>query len=267
MQEKKATLSVIVITFNEAHNIAACLETVRWADELIVVDSKSTDQTREIARTYTDQVIEAEWQGYAANKNLALARAKGDWILWLDADERIAPELAEEIRGVLSTRTHFVGYSMPRKAFFLGRWIRHCGWYPGHVLRLFRREVAFINDSLVHEGVEIQGPVGQFRNDILHFTDLNLNHYLWKFNRYTSLAAQQLHESGYRSHWWDILLRPWFTFIKMYLLKAGFLDGRQGFMLSLLSGGYVFAKYAKVWELAQTKFRTKTAGNLKSEAI
>lgn len=267
MHKKNVKLSVIVITFNEEHNIAACLESVRWADELIVVDSKSTDRTREIARTFTNQVIEAEWQGYAANKNLALSHAKGDWILWLDADERVTPALAEEIRLAIQSSTNYVGYSMPRKAFFLGRWIRHCGWYPGHVLRLFRRQVAFINDNLVHEGVEIQGPVGQLRNDILHYTDLNLNHYLWKFNRYTSLAAQQLHERGYRSHWWDILLRPWHTFMKMYFLKAGFLDGIQGFMLSLLSGGYVFAKYAKVWELSRSNVPATGKRSVKSETI
>lgn len=252
--KKDVKISVIVITLNEEKNIADCLKSVGWANEIIVVDSNSTDATREIARQYTAQIFNVDWQGYAENKNIALGHCQGDWILWLDADERITPELAQEIQLAIQTDANYAGYKMPRKAFFLGRWIQHCGWYPGHVLRLFRRNRARFNNNLVHEGVEITGPIGQLKNNMLHFTDPDLNHYLWKFNRYTSLAAQQLYERGFKVKLWDILLRPWHTFMKMYFFKAGFLDGMQGFILSLLSGWYVFAKYAKVWEFSRNKF-------------
>jgi glycosyltransferase involved in cell wall biosynthesis len=243
-------LSVLVLTLNEERNIAACLDSVRWADEIIVVDSGSTDRTVELARAYTDKVYQIEWKGYGATRNLALGRTSGDWILWLDADERVTPELAAEVRDILGrAELPESGFQIARRAYFLGRWIRHCGWYPGRVTRLFRRERGRFTESSVHERLILDGAVADTRNDLIHLTDPNLSHYFAKFNRYTSLAAHDLRSEGRRFRLRDLLVRPLFAFVKMYVLKRGFLDGMQGFILCVLSSAYVFTKYAKLWEL------------------
>ncbi|NIA31112.1 MAG: glycosyltransferase [Actinobacteria bacterium] len=247
-----SAISVILITFNEEENIKACLTSVQWADEIIVVDSNSRDRTVEIARQFTEKVIVADWKGYSANKNLALENASGEWILWIDADERVTPELAQEIKNVIGMNTEKDGFEMARKAFFLGRWIKHCGWYPGYVLRLFRRQKAYFTDNKVHEGVILKGSRSRLKNALLHYTDNNLEHYLWKFNRYTSYAADELAGKQRSAGLLSILFRPLHTFVKMYVLKLGILDGVEGLMLCLLSAGYVAMKYAKLWELKKS---------------
>ncbi|MBN2000461.1 glycosyltransferase family 2 protein [candidate division KSB1 bacterium] len=244
------SISVILITLNEEKNIDACLQSVQWADEIVVVDSFSTDRTIEIVKNYTDKVILHPFDGYAENKNLALDRTTSEWILWLDADERVTPELSDEIKHVLN-KTEYQGFEMPRKAFFLGRWIKHCGWYPGYVLRLFRKQNARFSHNKVHEGLILDGSCGRLTHALLHYTDDSLEHYLWKFNRYTSLAAEELHERGRRAGLGSIIFRPVFAFLKMYFMKRGFLDGIEGLMLCLLSAGYVAVKYAKTWELGK----------------
>ncbi|NOY60817.1 MAG: glycosyltransferase family 2 protein [Calditrichaeota bacterium] len=244
-----SSISVILITFNEEENIKACLTSVQWADEIIVVDSSSRDRTVEIARQFTEKVIVTDWKGYSANKNLALGKATGQWVLWIDADERVTPELAQEIKNIIGTNTEKDGFEMARKAFFLGRWIKHCGWYPGYVLRLFRRQRAHFTDNKVHEGVVLKGSRGRLKGSLLHYTDNNLEHYLWKFNRYTSYAADELAEKQRSAGLLSILFRPLHAFVKMYVLKLGILDGVEGLMLCLLSAGYVAMKYAKLWEL------------------
>ncbi len=247
-------LSVITLALNEAHNIVDCLESVKWAEEIIVVDSGSTDNTVEIAKRYTTHVLTVEWKGYGATKNFALERASGEWILWLDADERVPEELAAEIQAVLRSDDGSVnGYSVPRRAFFLGRWIKHCGWYPGRVTRIFRRTKSRFTESNVHEQISVEGKVGELKNDLVHFTDPDLRHYFSKFNRYTSLAAKDVHAAGKRFSLYDILVRPPFMFFKMYILKRGFLDGVQGFILCIVSSAYVFTKYAKLWEIENQK--------------
>jgi glycosyltransferase involved in cell wall biosynthesis len=245
------SLTVIVITLNEERHIAECLESVRWADEIIVMDSQSTDRTVAISREFTSKVFIKQFNGYSENKNSALQQATSEWILWLDADERVTSELAEEIQSILAARPPQNGFAVPRKAFFLGRWIRHCGWYPGYVVRLFRRQGARFSDSKVHEGVVITGPSGRLRNALLHYTDDSVEHYLWKLNRYTTLAAQDGCQTGKKSGMLDILFRPWIMFFKMYFLRLGFLDGIEGFILCLLSSGHVALKYAKIWEIGQ----------------
>jgi glycosyltransferase involved in cell wall biosynthesis len=245
-----AKLSVITLAYNEEHNIAECLATVRWADEIIVVDSGSTDRTAELARQFTDKVLNVEWRGYGATKNLALEHATGEWILWLDADERVPEELAAEMQAIIRNNDGTIaGYSVARRAYFLGRWIRHCGWYPGRVTRLFRKSRARFTESNVHEQIVVDGPIGTLQHDLLHYTDPNLQHYFHKFNRYTSLAAADLQAAGRKFSLLDILLRPAFLFFKMYILRRGFLDGMQGFILCVVSSAYVFTKYAKLWEL------------------
>jgi glycosyltransferase involved in cell wall biosynthesis len=249
-----ATLSVIVITKNEEGNIGPCLETVRWAQEILVLDSGSTDRTLEIARNYTKDVITVEWNGFGQTRNLGLERATGEWILWLDADERVTSEFAEEIRDVLRRNDPAVaGYAVARRAYFLGRWIKHCGWYPARVTRLFRKAGAAFTTTRVHEGVAVRGRIVHAKHDIIHLTDPDLHHYFSKFNRYTSLAAEDMRGAGRRSTAFDLFVRPPFTFMKMYLFRRGFLDGLHGFVLCVVSSAYVFVKYAKLWDLTRDR--------------
>ena len=241
-------VSVIVITRNEEGNIAECLESVRWADEVVLVDAKSSDRTVEIARRYTERIFIEQWKGFAEAKTFAVAHARNDWILWLDADERVTPELAGEVTRLMQTPPPVAAFSMARRAYFLGRWIRHSGWYPGRVVRLFRKDRAAFSSAAVHEGLEVQGEVGNCGNDLLHFTDPNLFHYMAKFNRYTTLASGELFKSGVRFRAIDLIVRPPWLFFKMYFLRLGYLDGMPGLLLALLSSAYVFSKYAKLWE-------------------
>jgi glycosyltransferase involved in cell wall biosynthesis len=245
------SLSVLVITKNEEGNIAQCLESVRWADEIVLVDCGSDDKTVEVAKRFTAKVFARPWEGYSAAKNYALQHCTGKWILWIDADERASSELTREIQA-LSDKAEggIAGYEIPRKAFFLGRWIRHCGWYPGYVLRLFRRDSGSFSANKVHERFDIKGNVSRLHSDLLHFTDPNLWHYFDKFNRYTSLAAQELSGRDMNFRVSQLIIRPSWVFIRMYIVKLGFLDGIQGFILSVLSACYVFTKYAKLWELS-----------------
>jgi len=254
--EEQATLageenriSAIVITFNEADNIQECLATLHWVHEIVVVDAESKDATAALAQEFTDKVFTRKWEGYSTAKDFAMSQCTGNWVLWIDADERITPELRQEICEELSSPTQCNGYEIPRLANFLGRWIMHGGWYPGHVLRLFRRDQGFFNGLSVHEGVRLKGKVGRLRNHMLHYTDRNIDQYYTKLNRYTSLAAEELHRLGKPFLWRDLLFRPAWLFLRMYIFKTGFLDGMQGFILACFSAVYVLVKYAKLWEI------------------
>jgi (heptosyl)LPS beta-1,4-glucosyltransferase len=241
-------LSVIVITKNEAHNIDACLQSVSFADDIIVVDAESTDDTVPKAKKYTYSVFVKPWQGFAAAKQFAVQQTKHPWILWLDADERVLPELAGEIQQVILSNPDYAAFTIARRAYFLGKWIRHSGWYPGRVARLFHKNRAEFNDAVVHEGLNIHGSIGELRNDLLHYTDPNIYHYFSKFNRYTTLASEELAKEEKFFKLSDIIIRPWWQFVRMYFIRFGFLDGMQGLLLALFSSAYVFTKYAKVWE-------------------
>ncbi|MDI6767734.1 MAG: glycosyltransferase family 2 protein [Bacteroidota bacterium] len=261
MKSSLDKLSVIVITHNEEHNIVDCLQSVSWANEIIIVDSQSTDRTVDLARQFTQKIFITEWKGFAAAKNLALQRTSNEWVLSLDADERVTPELSLEInRVIIDDSNKFVGFEVARRAYFLGKWIKHCGWYPGYVTRLFKRSAVRFKELRVHEKLEVSGNVGKLKNDILHFTDDTLFQYLEKFNRYTALAAEDLTDRGKRSSFFDLLIRPPYLFIKMFILRRGFLDGMHGFVLSLLSANYVFVKYAKLRE------KQSASGGLLSES-
>ena len=251
-----SAVSVIVITKDEQENIQNCLESAQWADEIIVLDTGSTDKTIALAKKFTKKVYRAEWKGFGATKNVALSKASREWVLSLDADERVTPELAREIQEIVR-RDHdaYSGFSVPRKAFFLGRWIRHCGWYPGRSVRLFRRKAGAFTDLQVHESVRVDGAVGELKSDLLHETDPTLQHYFLKFNRYTSLAAEDLIKKGERFSFDKMLVRPIWTFLRMYIVQRGFFDGIQGFILCVLSACYVFSKYAKLWELERINTR------------
>ena len=242
-------ISAIVITLNEENNIAACLESLRWVDEIVVMDSGSHDRTREIARTFTTMIFETRWQGYGETKNVALNKTNGDWILWVDADERVTPQLAKDIRNRLEVDGgRYSGYEMARLAFFLKRPLRHGGWYPGYVLRLFKREAGRFSVPAVHEGVVLKGSRSRLKGDLLHDTDPTLEHYLKKMNHYTTLAADELCKKGIKAGLFDLLLRPQVMFFKMFFLKAGYRDGIPGFLVALLSAFHVLTKYAKLWE-------------------
>jgi glycosyltransferase involved in cell wall biosynthesis len=250
------SITVITLTLNEEKNIRECLESVSWASERLVIDSGSTDSTVAIARACGATVLNVPWEGYGRTKNKGLDAADGDWILWLDADERVTPDLSEEIQDVLKRQgSDPAGFTIARRAYFLGRWIRHAGWYPGRVLRLFQRKQGRFTDLRVHEGVTVEGPIGSLRHDLVHMTDPSLNHYFVKFNRYTTLAAEELREKGRQFHIADLLVRPLFTFFRMYIFRQGFLDGIQGLILCAVSACYVFVKYAKLWELENASFK------------
>jgi glycosyltransferase involved in cell wall biosynthesis len=251
MTPDRKKISVIIITKSEERNISDCLRSVEWADEIVVVDANSSDRTVELARKFTDKIFVNEWLGYAAAKNFALEQCNNPWVLWLDADERVTPELAKEIQTTIGlTDSPYRGFEVARRAYYLGKWIRHCGWYPGYVVRLFRNENARFSDSRVHESLQLSGTIGRLKNDLLHFTDENLFHYFSKFNRYTTLAAEDVVEARKKFTLRDLLIRPPFLFLKMYVLRLGVLDGMHGLVLSLLSAAYVFVKYAKLWELS-----------------
>jgi glycosyltransferase involved in cell wall biosynthesis len=253
-----SSLSVIVITKNEERNIEDCLNSVRWAQEIVVVDGGSQDKTLKLAKKFTKKVFVKPWEGYGASKNFALEQCTGSWILWLDADERVTEELGKEIQALTDQHTTPLSvYQMPRKAYFLGKWIRHCGWYPGYVPRLFKKGAGRFSENKVHERFEFAGAVGKLQSDLLHYTDPNLWHYFEKFNRYTTLAADEMMEKRTLFRVSQLIVRPVWVFVRMYVVKLGFLDGIQGFILSVLSSCYVFTKYAKLWELSTSTERSK----------
>ena len=243
-------LTVTIITLNEARHIDACLAAVAWADEILVVDSGSTDGTADLARAHGARVIVRDWPGYAAQKTLADAGASHDWILSIDADERVTPELAAEIRATLNNATpDRPGYRIPRVTWHLGRWIRTTDWYPDYQLRLYDRRRARWKSRLVHESVEVDSVPGQLRHDLQHYAYRDIAHHLEAINRYTTLAAQQMREDGRRAGLTDLLLHPPLAFLRNYLLKRGIMDGTVGFIISAMNTQYVFLKFAKLWAL------------------
>lgn len=245
-------ISSIIIAKNEESNIGRCIESqLGCIDEIIVlVDNRTTDRTFEIAKTFSRVKVQTvSWQGYSSTKKFGLSLASNEWIFWIDADEAVTDKLCKEINNFKTNVPQFSSYSVPRKAYFLGKWIRHSGWYPGRVTRLFNKNQASFSDNDVHEHLVVNGLTGRLENDLDHFTDPTIHHYFEKFNRYTTLAAEEMLREGRDFKISDILLRPPFIFIKMYLLKAGFLDGIEGLILAVFSSAYVFTKYCKFWEL------------------
>lgn len=245
----KPTLSVCIITRNEEAHIRACIESVSWADEWIVVDSNSTDRTIEIAREMGAKVVINPFETFVAQKNLALDHATGDWILSIDADERVSPELGEEIRAVVAGDRPEVAFSMPRKTWYFGQWILHGGWYPDRKLRLTRRGRSRWSGRNPHDHLYADGPTGELHGDLIHYTYRDISDHLRKIDHYTTLGARDALARGVRFPLFRMLFHPGFRFFRMYLLKAGFLDGQAGLVLACLSCYYVFLKYAKLWEL------------------
>lgn len=244
-------LSVTIVAQDEEADIGDCLASVAWADEVIVVDGGSRDRTVEIAERGGARVVRQAWMGYAAQKNFALDRATHDWVFSLDADERVTPELREEIAAVLDRGPECDGYEMPRRSYFLGRLMRHGGWYPDYNLRLFRRGKGRFREREVHERVDVEGRVGRMHAPIDHHTYRSLSEYVQRMDRYSTLAANELRRAGVSAGPMDLVLRPAATFVRMYIVQRGFLDGVRGLMLAGCYAAYTFFKYAKAWEAAR----------------
>ncbi|MGO8757215.1 MAG: glycosyltransferase family 2 protein [Terracidiphilus sp.] len=255
------TLSVALITQNEAANLPRTLASVRWAREIVVVDSGSTDATLEIARGAGARVFSEPWQGFAAQKNSAIAHATGDWILSLDADEEVSPQLAREIQALLAGAPAFSAYRIPRLNHFLGCPLRHGGYWPDPKLRLFRSGAARFEERPVHETMQADGPVSVLKGHLIHHCYPTLDDYREHMSRYSTLAAQALAASGRarRSRlWlvWNAYLNPAATFLYNYVFRLGFLDGRAGLLQHINHSVYIHCKYAKAWQA------TRDAGSL-----
>lgn len=242
-------LTVTVITHNEGAHIGAALESVAWADELIVVDSHSSDETAATARQFTSRVEVRDWPGYGAQKNYAADRASHDWILSIDADERVTPALAGEIRTLMQRGPAVPGYLIPRVSHYLGQWIRSTDWYPDFHLRLYDRRAARWSERTVHESVELRGPRIRLEHELLHYPYRDISEHLTKMDRYTTLIAEQWRAEGRRTTAFDALIYPPLAFVRNFVLRQGFRDGRAGFLVSVLNSYYVFLKYAKRLEL------------------
>ncbi len=251
-------VSVTVITLNEAANIEACLASVAWADEVLVVDSGSTDGTPDLARARGARVIVRDWPGYPAQKNFAAGEAAHDWILSVDADERVTPALAAEIRETLSRDPREAGFRIPRVTWHLGRWIRTTDWYPDYQLRLYHRARATWPPRLVHESVTATGDVSQLRSELQHFAYRDLSHHFATMDRYTTLAAEDMRARGRRAGFVDLAIHPFAAFLRNYILRRGCMDGTAGFVISAMNAYYVFLKFAKLW--ASEPSRTQRPG-------
>ena len=245
------TIASITITKNEEANIRACLESLKWVDELIVVDAESSDRTVELAKRYTSRVFVRPWPGYGPQKNFAMAQATADWILIVDADERVSDELREEIQALFQKPGSAVAYRISRRNFYYGTWIRGAGQYPDPQLRLVRRGYGRYNDLPVHEHLEVNGPIGDLHGHLDHHTHPTVASHEMKIERYSSLAAEERIRNGKPEVlWYHLLFNPVWTFVKFYLLRGGFRDGLPGFVMCCFSAAHVLLKYAKLWERA-----------------
>jgi glycosyltransferase involved in cell wall biosynthesis len=249
----RAPLSVIVTTFNEEHNIAPCLESVRWAEEILVVDSGSTDGTIEAVRPFATRILRHPYESAARQKNWAIPQAHHPWVLILDADERVTAELAAEIRDLLRKGPPRLGYWIYRRNSFLGREIRYGGWGSDRVIRFFARDHARYPDLLVHAEMDVDGPVGVLKGRLLHHSVRSLASYSERMDRYSNWWAEGRHRSGRRASALSVFLHTGHRFLRMYLLKGGFLDGGHGLVLSLMASFSVFQKHAKLWERDRTE--------------
>jgi glycosyltransferase involved in cell wall biosynthesis len=244
------SLSVCIICYNETRNIRRCLDSITWADEIIVVDSLSNDDTTEITRQYTTSLFQRSWTGYADQKNFALSKAQGNWVLSLDADEAVSPALREEILDEIAKPEAKDGYRIPRRSFYQGRWITHSGFYPDRQLRLFRRKKGRWVGRRVHERVEIKGRIGGLKNDLLHYPYKGvISGQLQTVDNFSGLIAEDMYENGKRFRLILLLFRPLFKFIEVYLLKKGFLDGLPGLIIAVTSAYALFVRYVKIREL------------------
>ena len=255
MSVPRPPLSVCVVTRDEERNVADCLRSADFAQEWVVVDSHSTDRTRDVAAELGARVLERDWPGHVEQKNFALGQATHDWVLCLDADERVSPELRAEILDALGREDLPAGFELPRRTYYLGRWIRHSGWYPDRKLRLFRRSAGRWGGVNPHDHVHLEGRVERLAGDLLHYSYRSLSDHLRTIDAFTTVAAREKHARGERAGAASLVLRPLGKFLRTYFLRAGFLDGWPGLVVSTTGSFYVFLKYAKLWELQRGLLR------------
>ncbi len=246
-------VSVVIITKNEERNIRGALKSIKNVSEIIIIDAFSTDKTVDICREYTEKIYQMEWLGYARQKQKAIEIAESSWVFMLDADERFTDSLWMEIEEVLKNDTSYNGYFVPRKNFFLGKWIRHGGWWPDYTLRFFLKEHAKVKDREVHEKVEVKGRKGYLKNYLEHYTYDTIGDFLKKSDIYSSLSAKELKKNMKKASIIKLCLKPPATFFKMFFLRLGFLDGVHGFILASLYSYYTFLKYLKLWEMSESR--------------
>lgn len=248
MREK---ISACITAANEETNIRRCLESLKWCDEIVVVDSFSTDRTPDICREYTDLVYSHRWLGYIGQKNLIKDLASHPWILFVDADEEISPELRDEIIDEFETggNSRHAGYEFPRMVYYLGRWIRHGDWYPDAKLRLFRKDKGTCGGKEPHDKTTVSGLIKRFRNPMYHYTYVDIADHVSTLSRFSAITAQGKYEEGTSFMLADLVFRPFLRFLRCYFLKLGFLDGLPGFIIATTTAYGVFLKYARLWEI------------------
>jgi glycosyltransferase involved in cell wall biosynthesis len=244
-------ITATIITLNEELHIVRAIESLRCCDEILVLDSGSADRTMELAEKLGARVLESPWRGYAGQKNWAAERATHDWILSLDADERVTPALASEIKALMAAQPTAAAFRVPRVTWHLGRWVRTTDWYPDYQTRLYDRRSAEWTGRYVHEAVTVRGATGQLRAELQHFAFRDIADHLETIDRYTSYAARQMHEAGTRAGLLQIAGHPPLAFLRNYIAHGGIRDGTPGFIISALNAYYVLLKFAKLWELQQ----------------
>ena len=246
----KKQLSVVIITKNESENIEACLKSVQWADEIIIIDSGSTDETEEICRKYTDNFYIKDWPGFGLQKQRVLDLASCDWVLSIDADERVSAELKHEILNLINSSTNEVnGYLVPRLSEYLGKKIYHAGWYPDYVLRLAKNGRCHFTKDLVHERMVVDGVVGKIKIPLTHYPYRSVSHHFQKLNEYSSLSAEKMFLQGREVTWVGLIFKSMFAFFRAYMLRRGILDGWSGLVVSISTSVSVYMKYLKLMEL------------------
>lgn len=243
-------ISAVIITHNEEKRLESALKSLTGVtSEIIIVDAFSSDETLKIAKRYTGKVYQRKWTNFSDQKNFANSKVSFPWILSLDADERLSPELRQEIIALKQGEPECPGFSMPRQVFYLGKWIRHSGWYPDWKIRLFRKDKARWEGDYVHEKLEIEGKVERLKASIHHFTYRNIQDHLDRINSFSDLGAKKLYAKKKRCRWYHLAFLPFFRFAKSFFLKGGFLDGFPGFVIAMLNGYSIFIRYAKLKEI------------------
>jgi glycosyltransferase involved in cell wall biosynthesis len=248
MTQKPGAVSAIVVCYNERENIRRCLESVKWCDEIVVVDSFSTDGTVEICREYTDRVIQRPWAGYREQKAFAHSQATKEWVLLIDADEEVPAELRVEIESALSRSDGCEAYEIPRLVHYLGRWWYRGGWYPDRDVRLFRREAATWAGRDPHERIVVKGKTRRLKHPLFHYSYRDISDHVSRINAYTDISSRELEREGERWSWSANLVRPAFRFFRSYFWKRGFAEGFAGLFLAVTAAVYVYLKYAKLRE-------------------
>ncbi len=248
-------ISASIIVFNEEKHIAALCETLAWADEIVIVDSNSTDKTTEIARKYTDKIFQHEFKGYKDKHEFADSKTSGDWIFWIDADERVTDELRNSIleTKLRDEQTLPEGFKIARKTYYLGKFIKHCGWYPDFQMRFYRKSSSFWDGIAPHETARVNGKIETLKGEFLHYTKNSLSEHHRVMDSYTSLAAEHLYKNKKKINGFGLFIHPISAFFRTFILKQGFRDGIVGLIISIQTAYGVFLKYAKVWEKENVK--------------